>query len=298
MVSYSIRNRTFAHQMNMKTTKQLVTSRHFPLNIAGGMWVYRFIMKTSSSGRRLFLPLLSARLAATTSTSLARFILVTMVILSTFSGTRAPAQVQSTLFLEPGGVLNGQSINTSSPWITVSPGQGITGTVNVQSTVDPSYSGDVTPLAYTVTWGDRTTQAVLVNSWIATGVNNYGVSINKVAPLQPGTYYIPIAFSYQFTADQVMSATSWNIANNPVWNDGNDLGWDWTDAQYQQALQFGYETQPLLGPIGQDAVGTSGQYTIVNFPATWVGVDVVPEPSTMALILFGGVLFFRKARQS
>jgi hypothetical protein len=204
----------------------------------------------------------------------------------------ASAQVQSTLFLEPGGVLNGQSINTSSPLVTVDPGQAIAGTVNVQTTVDPSYSDDVIPLGYTATWGDRTAQPALSVASISTGVNNYGISIDQTAPTTPGNYYIPIAFSYEITIGQVMSATWWNAPNSPVWYDGNDLGWDWTSAQYQSALQNGYETQPVLGSIGQDAVGQSGPYTILNQPATWVEVEVVPEPSTLALTILGGVLLF------
>jgi hypothetical protein len=162
--------------------------------------------------------------------------------------------------------------------------------VNVQTTVDPSYSYAVTPLGYTVTWGDRTTQPVLSFVSISTGVNDYSLSINKTAPTTPGTYYIPIAFSYEITIAQVMSATWWNAPNSPVWNDGNDLGWDWTSAQYQSAHQNGYETQPVLGSISQDAVGQSGAYTILNQPATWVEVEVVPEPSSLALTVFGGAL--------
>jgi hypothetical protein len=42
-----------------------------------------------------------------------------------------------------------------------------------------------------------------------------------------------------------------------------------------------------LGSIEQDAVGQNGAYTILNQPATWVEVEVVPEPCTFAMAVFG-----------
>jgi hypothetical protein len=94
-----------------------------------------------------------------------------------------------------------------------------------------------------------------------------------------------------------MSATVWTVPNNPVWYDGNDVGWDWTPAQYQQALQNGYETQSCLGVISQDNVGQNGSYSIVNYPASWVGVQVVPEPSVLGLTLAAGLTLLGGCRR-
>jgi hypothetical protein len=142
----------------------------------------------------------------------------------------------------------------------------------------------VAPLGYTATWGDRTAQPVLSVGSIGVGVNDYNLAIAKTAPATPGIYYLPIAFSYELTIDQVMSATWWNYPGSPIWNDGNDIGWDWSPAQYSHALQYGWETQEVLGAIAQDAVGQNGNYTILNQPATWVEIQVVPAQSRTNLV--------------
>ena len=150
--------------------------------------------------------------------------------------SKAAAQNQiGTVFLNSGGLLDGQTVDSTNQWITVLPNEAITGTVNVQT--DNFLPSDaVAPLGYTATWGDRTTQPVLINGWIATGVQNYGFSVNETAPEMPGTYYLPIAFSGEFTIQEVMSATNWTVSSGPVWNDGNDVGWDWTAPNTRRML--------------------------------------------------------------
>jgi hypothetical protein len=167
--------------------------------------------------------------------------------------------------LQPGGLLNGQTIDASNYWIRANPGDAITGTIKIQ-TVNPMPTNAIAPLGYTTTWGDRTTQLVTTNSWIGTGTNNYDVNVAKTAPLTPGVYYMPIAFSGAYNLAQVMSDT--HPSFSPVWYDGNDVGWDWTAAQFQEARNTGTVTTQTGYPDARVSTVTS------RFGANWVGVKV------------------------
>ncbi len=175
-----------------------------------------------------------------------------------------PGTVQTnTVFLRDGGSLNEIPINAGSHWITVEPGGAINGTVNVE-TFNTMGSGAIAPLGYTVTWGNRATQPVESYPWIGTDTRNYAINIAKTAPDTPGDYYIVIAFAGRYDIDQVMSGTF--AGATTVWNDGNDLGWDWNTSQYQQAQAEGKVTHDLWKP--------PDGFIVRDTAATWVGVYV------------------------
>jgi hypothetical protein len=208
----------------------------------------------------------------------ARAILVMLLFVLVCSPVFGADDPWGRIYLRPNGNLNGSTIDASHYWITVNPGETISGTIKVET---DSWLGSnaIAPFGYSATWGDRIAQVVESNPWIGTGVNYYDINVGKTAPTIPGTYYLPISFSGSYDIYEVMSGT--HAGYGAMWYDGNDLGWDWTAAQYQQARDQGTVTQRLGWP-------SHDPYEI-NFPANWVGVHVVPEPSTFALLGIGAI---------
>lgn len=214
---------------------------------------------------------------------------IALVVLAVVCGfaSVANAGADFTIFLQPGGSLNGQTVDASHYWIDVDPGATISGTIKVQ-TYNSHPPQAIEPLGYTATWGDRVAQVVTINPWIATGTNNYDIPVNKTAPTTPGTYYLPIAFAGTYNLAQVMSAT--HPAWSAVWYDGNDVGWDWTLAQYQQARDQGFVSQ-FIGTPDAMVSGVPGDWA-----ANWVGVNVTPEPATLWVLALGGLALLRRRR--
>jgi len=203
--------------------------------------------------------------------------LLVLAVVCGFSSV-ANADADFTIFLQPGGSLNGQTVDASHYSIDVDPGATISGTIKVQ-TYNSHPPSAIEPLGYTATWGDRVAQVVTINPWIGTGTNYYDIPVNKTAPNTPGTYYLPIAFAGTYNLAQVMSAT--HPAWSAVWYDGNDVGWDWTLAQYQQARDQGFVSQFFGYP---DARVSGLTWDIA---ANWVAVNVtpataIPEPVSLA----------------
>ncbi len=175
-----------------------------------------------------------------------------------------------TVLLRTGGLLNGQVVDDTNYTVEVEPGQAIAGTINIRALNDHANAGAIVPVAATVTWGNRATQPWRVSSHISQGWHNLTANVNKTAPTAPGTYYIVFGNQGEFNEDQIMSATNWAFGT-VVWHDGNDLGWDWSAAQFQQAHDTGTVTQLQLGG--------GGIYGSGNFGANWVAVEVVdPAP--------------------
>lgn len=199
----------------------------------------------------------------------------------TFISTLIARADMGHIFLQPGGNLNGQTIDASIYWINVNPGDAISGTIKVE-TLNIMSSSAIAPLGYTATWGDRVAQVVETNHWIGTGTNYYDINVIKTAPTTPGIYYLPIAYSGTYNIDQVMSAT--HPAWSEVWNDGNDLGWDWTAEQFQEARNIGNVTTKVGMPDASVSYATDYMGGV-----NWVGVNVVPEPSTFVVIGMGAL---------
>ncbi|MCC6155112.1 MAG: DUF3520 domain-containing protein, partial [Candidatus Hydrogenedentes bacterium] len=186
----------------------------------------------------------------------------------TASNAPAPAsEEKNTVKLLEGGELNGIAMNADQHEITVTTGTPIRGHLIVE-TINVMHAGAVAPLCGTVDWGERTEQPWLAEDWIKTGKNQYVVNVDKVAPDQPGTYHIIIAFRGEYNPAQVMSITNWEAFpdQRAVWSDGNDIGFDWSPEQYRQAEEHGVVRTRMLE--------ANGQYSEVWQPAAVVTVHV------------------------
>ena len=173
-----------------------------------------------------------------------------------------------TIFLTDGGDLNGQTVDASNYWIGVEPGEKIKGTIrtNIECRNSP---GAIVPYGYTATWGNRVTQPVESHRWLGPRFARLDLAIDKTAPTESGDYYLPISFQGSYTIAQVFSATHAGGPRSGCWYDGNDVGWDWTTADWEQAREHGYVTQQLsLGECGGE------EWVTAHVATSWVGVRV------------------------
>lgn len=168
-----------------------------------------------------------------------------------------------TLFLAEGGHLNGAPIGPSHYEITVSPGEALDGTIRV-TLFNGQPGSSVFPVGATYTWGNRVSNPWVVAGSAPPGTRTYEVAVSLTAPQEPGTYYIMIGAAPRFNVAQVLSATS--AGCTAVWFDGNDIGWDWSDTQFQRARNSGYATVSTLN--------CAGQYVSQERSTTWVQVTV------------------------
>lgn len=196
---------------------------------------------------------------------------ILMLFISSFANA-------DTVLLRSGGNINGQVVDETHYVIEVQPGEQLTGQINIK--VHNSHSsGAVVPVAATFTWGNRETQPWLITGHITPGWHDLTVNItsqNEYAPTTPGTYYIIIANSGEFTAGQIMSATNWSYGSL-VWFDKNDLGWDWTNEQFQETRETGQVTCLYLVP------DDGGKYYMGTRGANWVEVRVVQKTIEVAV---------------
>lgn len=169
-----------------------------------------------------------------------------------------------TVLLRQGGQLNGQSVDMDNYHIKVSSGDQIIGSIAVRVR-NGHRAGAVVPVAASVTWGERENQPWLVSSHINPGWHDLTVSVNKTAPDAPGIYYIIIANAGEYTATQILSATNWAY-NRDVWDDDNDIGWDWDQNQFTMAKINGY--------VLQNQLISNGSYREIHFGANWIKVEV------------------------
>jgi hypothetical protein len=79
-----------------------------------------------------------------------------------------------------------------------------------------------------------------------------------------------------------MSVTNWaDPVGHAVWNDGNDVGRDWTPALFAEAK--------ANGMVNTFYHGGDPAFPNQLLGATWVGIEVVPEPATLSLLLLTGL---------
>jgi hypothetical protein len=183
--------------------------------------------------------------------------------------TAAPENTIGYVHRVDGGLLNGYAIDEEQHEISVAPGDAILGTIVVE--IENLLSaGAVVPLGATVDWGDRTSQPWLVHPDIPPGQSTHTVTVNQTAPLVPGDYHLVVACEGELNLGQVMSGTNWTYGYL-VWNDGNDIAFDWTDAQFDWALDVGAVPNTRLS-----ATGPAPRWQ----PATAVIVHVVEDRAT------------------
>ena len=160
--------------------------------------------------------------------------------------------------------INGVSVSSEDAAVRVLPGTNLAGTITVDAN-NLMHAGAVVPLGGTVDWGDRTTQAWKDYSDIPVGTGQYVLNVSKTAPKQPGIYHIIVAFSGEYNMNQVISRTNWT-SGPVVWNDGNDVGFDWTREDYRMVKTNG----AWYGPTYQ-----YNEYRDLWMPATYITIEVV-----------------------
>ena len=144
-----------------------------------------------------------------------------------------------------GGTLNGQRIDGANPSLSVTPGQSISGSVNL--TVENGHGGHAIFLVgATTTWGDHES-----SYWRlpihppAFGSSQGEVTINLTAPSISGAYAIIFAAQAETSLAHVMSGTHW-ASSGPRWDNGDDIaGWD--ASQIDFAIANGYVRAPQYG---------------------------------------------------
>ena len=153
--------------------------------------------------------------------------------------TRVPKKDAAVL---NGGTLNGQDIDPVDPVVVVAPGGTISGRVTV--TFDNSHGpGVVFPVGATTSWGDPGTSYWQVVSSVNPQASvRYSVSVNVVAPSEPGMYFIVMVGAAENSIAHVMSATRWS-AGIPIWDNGDEVA-RWSESQIDVVIADGYLTAP------------------------------------------------------
>jgi hypothetical protein len=153
--------------------------------------------------------------------------------------TRIPKEDAAVLH---GGMLNGRAIDPVDPVVVVAPEDTISGRVSV--TFDNSHGpGVVFPVGATTSWGDPETSYWQVTSSVKPQASvRYSVSVNVVAPSEPGTYFIVMVGAAENSIAHVMSATRWS-AGIPIWDNGDEVA-KWSESQIDLVIAGGYLTAP------------------------------------------------------
>jgi hypothetical protein len=142
-----------------------------------------------------------------------------------------------------GGSLNGESPSGGILELDVVPGGLISGTLtlDIYNTLPPT---SVAPLALVWNWGLHDTSHSLIHPWLPHGQSTQQATVSRIAPTEPGVYYITFATSGEFNSAQIASLTNWSVSE-PHWYDAVDIA-DWSSEEYQlsiahHAVQSGYE---------------------------------------------------------
>ena len=181
------------------------------------------------------------------------------------------------IFLQSGGSLNGTSISTSNPVVTVNSGENITGTLKVQAI----YTGplnNVEPFGYTPSWGSHSSSYITVDSSFH-GTLSYNISVNLTAPTTAGNYYLIFASRPEMNLGWVMSQTNWTTGSYS-WNDGKDIA-DLTESSLDDSLSTGYLFLDMLE-------GSTYKSTKYGIAYVKIVVNDIPPDSTNKLFLQSG----------
>ena len=165
-----------------------------------------------------------------------------------------------------GGAFNEQPIDHHNYTVFAMPGDIIQGTawVEVNNTLPAE---EKVTLVGTVTWGDRTTQ-YWDTKVLPVGESFQSVSLGYQVPDAPGDYYILIGYAKSDAVPQFMSST--HAGRDAVWNDGNDLGFDWNEGQFEQALSN-------EGRVTANILQLDGQFKEEQVPVTAIHIRVTSE---------------------
>lgn len=169
-----------------------------------------------------------------------------------------------------GGSLNGVNLGADRT-LTVPAGEPINGTLALDYASSWGSSA-VLSIGAAPTWGEPSqTFDDLGNLTSVQGRVTKALSI--VAPSEPGTYHVVVAFGAELDAAHVLSMTS-RSAGEAIWHDGNDIA-AWTDAQILEAMANGRSTGSILLE--------AGQLQSVTVPATAVTVRVLPQSAPVTI---------------
>ncbi len=170
--------------------------------------------------------------------------------------------------------INSNTISGQAPEFTVSVGESISGSFDVlfEHSMPESHA---LPLAVTPNWGDKKN-----DYWQAKAdmYNNqtYAESFSITAPSTPGTYYLIIANSSNYTAGQILSGTHWGYGSL-VWDDGNDI-FDLDVDQLEEARQDGY--------IMIDWLTSDGSYKERDIGITAIKLNIVQGVVVGSLVAY------------
>ena len=143
------------------------------------------------------------------------------------------------------GSLNGLQLNGSNPSVSVTPGQAISGTVNLTVINDHDPSA-VFPVEATPTWGDHQSSYWRLPIFVpGHSTVQSDVTIALTAPSIPGTYAIIFAAQAELSGGYVASGTHWP-SGSPQWNNGDDIA-GWNASQINFAIANGYLRAPQYG---------------------------------------------------
>ena len=164
------------------------------------------------------------------------------------------------------GSLNGLQLNGSNPSVSVTPGQAISGTVNLTVINDHDPSA-VFPVEATPTWGDHQSSYRRLPIFVpGHSTVQSDVTIALTAPSIPGIYAIIFAAQAELSGGYVASGTHWP-SGSPQWNNGDDIA-GWNASQINFAIANGYLRAPQYGS-GLDFAhfGAAAVKIVVSRPA-------------------------------
>ena len=203
-------------------------------------------------------------------------------------GVPPPPELSGDRVYLTGGTLNGQSINTASPSITVSAGEAITGTVNLDVHND-HFGGAVFPVEATPTWGDHERSYWRVPISVpAFGSTSGNARVNLTAPTTPGEYAIIFVAQAELSRGYVASATHWP-SGSPRWDNGDDVA-SWDAAKIDFAIENGYVLARQYGWDQANALFGAAAIKVVVTADDEPVIDPTDSQSGDRVYLTGGTL--------
>ena len=125
------------------------------------------------------------------------------------------------------GKVNGQLVDSTHRSVAVSPGEALSGQLNIRALTD-SYGAAIL-LGAVATWGDRETSWIVLSALPPHGESVVNVALVDAtdgrtlrAPTTPGRYRLVFLDDAETEMRFIASRTNWFLAT-PRWNDGDDI---------------------------------------------------------------------------